>query len=64
MSDYVKFTEDMIKTHTILVPDMLPVHFRLLISIFEAKGYKLELRENDTELWLIKNPSALLIVVK
>ena len=48
MSDYVKFTEDMIKTHTILVPDMLPVHFRLLISIFEAKGYKLELLRNDS----------------
>jgi hypothetical protein len=29
-----------------------------------TKGYKLELREGDTELWLIKNPSAMLIVVK
>ena len=29
-----------------------------------TKGYKLELREGDTELWLIKNPTAMLIVVK
>ena len=48
MPDYPKFTEDMIKTHTILVPDMLPVHFKLLISIFEANGYKMELLQNDS----------------
>ncbi len=28
------------------------------------KGYRLELREGDTELWLLKNPSATVIVVK
>ena len=48
MSEYAKFTEDMIKTHTILVPDMLPVHFKLLMAIFEGKGYKLELLRNDS----------------
>ncbi|MBR4361757.1 MAG: 2-hydroxyacyl-CoA dehydratase [Ruminococcus sp.] len=48
MADYVRFTEDMIKTHTILVPNMLPVHFRLLMAIFEHKGYKLKLLENDS----------------
>ncbi len=48
MAEYAKFTEDMIKTHTILVPDMLPVHFKLLISIFESKGYKMELLQNDS----------------
>ena len=48
MADYVRFTEDMIKTHTILVPNMLPVHFRLLMAIFEHKGYKVELLENDS----------------
>ncbi len=36
------------KTHTILVPDMLPVHFKLLIAIFEAEGYKMELLQNDS----------------
>ncbi|MCM1270546.1 MAG: 2-hydroxyacyl-CoA dehydratase, partial [Ruminococcus flavefaciens] len=48
MPEYAKFTEDMIKTHTILVPDMLPIHFKLLISIFEAEGYKMELLQNDS----------------
>ena len=48
MPDYPKFTEDMMKTHTILVPDMLPVHFKLLIAIFAAAGYKLELLTNDS----------------
>lgn len=48
MPEYAKFTEDMKKTHTILVPDMLPVHFSLLISIFESSGYKLELLTNDS----------------
>lgn len=48
MSEYKKFTEDMIKTHTILVPNMLPIHFRLLIAIFESKGYHMELLENDS----------------
>lgn len=48
MPEYAKFTEDMIKTHTILVPDMLPIHFKLLIAIFEAEGYKMELLQNDS----------------
>ena len=43
-----KFTEDMIKTHTILVPDMLPIHFKLIISIFEAEGYHMELLRNNS----------------
>ncbi len=41
-----KFTKDMIKTHTILIPDMLPIHFNLIISIFEAEGYHMELLQN------------------
>ncbi len=48
MADYAKFTEEMIPTHTILVPDMLPIHFKLLIAIFESKGYKMELLQNDS----------------
>jgi len=43
MPEYAKFTEEMIKTHTILVPNMLPIHFKLLIAIFEAEGYHMEL---------------------
>ncbi|MDD6058792.1 MAG: 2-hydroxyacyl-CoA dehydratase [Ruminococcus sp.] len=48
MPEYAKFTEDMIKTHTILVPDMLPIHFKLLIKIFGSYGYKMELLRNDS----------------
>jgi len=38
----------MVKTHTILVPNMLPIHFKLLISIFEHSGYKMKLLQNDS----------------
>jgi len=38
-----RFTVEMKKTHTILVPDMLPVHFRLLVSIMRFYGYRCEL---------------------
>ena len=48
MAEYAKFTEEMIKTHIILVPDMLPIHFKLLIAIFESKGYHMELLRNDS----------------
>ena len=49
MPEYVKFTEDMIKTHTILIPDMLPVHFKLFISMFEQYGYHMELLETTSQ---------------
>lgn len=38
-----RFTPEMKQTHTILVPDMLPVHFQLLISILKKYGYHCEL---------------------
>ena len=38
-----RFTPEMKKTHTILVPDMLPVHFQLLISVLKYYGYHCEL---------------------
>jgi len=31
------------KTHTILAPDMLPVHFGLILKVFEDDSYKFEL---------------------
>lgn len=40
------FTKEMKKTHTILIPDMLPIHFRLIASILEKYGYKTELLQN------------------
>lgn len=40
------FTEDMKKDYTILIPDMLPVHFKLITKIYEKYGYHMELLQN------------------
>ena len=45
---YQQFTPEMRKTHTILVPNMLPIHFRLLISIFGQFGYHMEPLESSS----------------
>lgn len=47
-ADYPIFTPEMKETHTILIPTMLPIQFRLLISVFESYGYKCELLENES----------------
>ena len=44
---FVPFTEEMKKDYTILVPNMLPIHFKLLISLFKANGYNVELLETN-----------------
>ena len=44
---HAQFTAEMSKTHTILVPDMLPIHFKLIIKVFEKYGYKMELLQNS-----------------
>ena len=36
------FTLEMKETHTILIPMMLPIHFRLLKKLFTLEGYKVE----------------------
>ena len=35
-------------THTILIPDMLPIHFGLIMEIFRQNGYKMELLRTAT----------------
>jgi predicted nucleotide-binding protein (sugar kinase/HSP70/actin superfamily) len=45
--NYVRFTAEMKETHTILIPNMLPVHFRLVKRILETYGYKTELLETS-----------------
>lgn len=42
----VEFTKDMMD-YTILAPNMLEIHFSLLINIFGQYGYKAELLKND-----------------
>lgn len=44
---HAKFTEEMKKTHTILVPTMLPIHFRFMVNILREFGYNAELLENS-----------------
>lgn len=46
--DYPVFTEEMKKTHTILLPMMLPIHFALMEQILRQHGYKTALLDNDT----------------
>lgn len=48
-ASYTKFTPEMKKTHTILVPNMLPIHFHLLIKILAQFGYHMELLESDSK---------------
>lgn len=45
--DFVTFTADMKATHTILVPTMLPIHFRFMVNILQSYGYKAKLLENS-----------------
>ena len=44
---YVVFTEEMKKTHTILVPNMLPMHFKMIGKVMSREGYKVELLETS-----------------
>lgn len=41
------FTKQMKKTHTILLPMMLPIHFSFMEQILKQHGYKAELLKND-----------------
>ena len=43
----VEFTKEMKKDYTILIPNMLEIHFRLLRNVFRSSGYKMELLTND-----------------
>lgn len=37
------FTSEMRKTHTILVPMMLPIHFSMVVEIMQSSGYHIEI---------------------
>lgn len=42
---YIPFTKEMKKDYKILVPNMLPVHFRLIVRVLRNYGYDAELLE-------------------
>jgi len=45
-TDRVFFTKEMKKTHTILIPMMLPIHFSMLKNLLYDEGYNVELLTN------------------
>jgi predicted nucleotide-binding protein (sugar kinase/HSP70/actin superfamily) len=45
--NYIPFTEEMKKEYTILVPNMLPMHFKMIIRVMETYGYKMELLQTQ-----------------
>ncbi|MDE6624797.1 MAG: 2-hydroxyacyl-CoA dehydratase [Lachnospiraceae bacterium] len=70
-AERVEFTKEMKKDYTILIPDMLPVHFKLLRNIFTQQGYRVGLLKNtgrrvvDTGLKYVHNDTcypALLVI--
>ena len=47
---YPKFTPEMKKTHTILIPNMAVTQFRLMEYALRCEGYKCELDRKSTRL--------------
>ena len=47
------FTEEMKQEYTLLMPQMLPVHFTMLREVFELHGYKVDMLTLPTAaLWI------------
>lgn len=44
-AEYVKFTKEMKRDYTILVPTMLPIHFKLISNVLLSYGYKVDFLE-------------------
>lgn len=45
-SQYPRFTREMKATHTILIPNMATLHFRLIKAVLEQDGYRVEVLGN------------------
>lgn len=39
----ITFTKEMKRNHTILVPQMSPIHFDILVDVFKSEGYNFEI---------------------
>ncbi|MBQ7936032.1 MAG: 2-hydroxyacyl-CoA dehydratase [Clostridia bacterium] len=44
---YIPFTKEMKKDYTILIPTMLPMHFKMIIGVLKTYGYQMELLEKS-----------------
>ncbi len=47
MEERIEFTKEMKRDYTILIPNMLPVHFQLVGDVFRLHGYRMELLKNE-----------------
>ena len=47
MGARVSFTKEMKKDYTILIPDMASIHFKLLKSVLQTAGYKVNILRNE-----------------
>jgi predicted nucleotide-binding protein (sugar kinase/HSP70/actin superfamily) len=47
MQDRIEFTREMKRDYTILIPNMLPVHLKLVSDVFQLHGYRMELLQNE-----------------
>ena len=47
MQNRIEFTKEMKRDYTILIPNMLPVHLKLVKSAFELHGFRMELLDNE-----------------
>ncbi len=45
--EYIRFTEEMKKDYTILIPTMLPIHFKMISRVLDYYGYKTEVLDNS-----------------
>ena len=46
-TSFIPFTKEMKKDYTILVPNMLPYHFKMIVSVMRTYGYNVELLETS-----------------
>ena len=47
MQNRIEFTREMKRDYTILMPNMLPVHLKLVGDVFSLHGYRMELLSNE-----------------
>jgi len=47
--NYIPFTKAMKENYTILAPNMLPMHFKLIMQVLKNYGYKIDLLETQGE---------------
>ena len=40
--NYIPFTKEMKKTYKILVPEMLPMHFKIIAEYLKSEGYDVD----------------------